>query len=238
MEVGSASETLTVEGAAPLIETTTQQITNTFDAQKVASSANWQQLRHLDPLAPGVAPAGDAGFSNTNGAGFAVNGQRARSNNFQIDGQNNNDNSIGGPSIFFGNQDAISEIQVVTNYSAEYGRNTGSVVNYITKSGSNNFHGTGYEFWAGNTFSSLNNEEKSTIFGFCAPGESSSDGCTSPTVPRYVDNRFGGTIGGPIVKDKVWFFGSTNFEKTRTGGSPSSSAPGSRAYAQRNCSTG
>ncbi len=224
MEVGSASEVLTVEGTAPLIETTTQQITNTFDTKEVASLPIGNNFDTLTLFAPGVAPAGDAGFSNTNGAGFAVNGQRGRSNNFQIDGQNNNDNSIGGPSIFFGNQDAISEIQVVTNYSAEYGRNSGSVVNYITKAGTNSIHGTGYEFWQGNTFSSMTNEEKNPLFGFCGSGVTTN--CNNPVVPRYVDNRFGGTMGGPIVKDKVWFFGSGNFELTRTGGSPSSTGPG------------
>jgi hypothetical protein len=205
LEIGSQAETVTVEGATPLIETTTEQITNTFETEQVASLPIGNNFDSLTLFAPGVAPAGDAGFSNTNGAGFAVNGQRARDNNFQIDGQNNNDNSIGGPSIFFGNQDAIDQIQVVTQYSAEYGRNSGSIVNYITKAGTNNFHGTGYEFWAGNTFASLDNIEKSPLVN--ANG--------ALPIPRYVDNRFGGTIGGPIVKDRVWFFGSANFEKTR-----------------------
>jgi len=134
LEVGSASETVTVESAAPLIEATTNQISQSFTTEQTASLPIGNNFDSLTLFVPGVAAAGDAGFSNTNGSGFVANGQRARSNNFQIDGQNNNDNSIAGPSIFFGNQDAISEVQVVTNYSAEYGRNTGSVVNYFTKS--------------------------------------------------------------------------------------------------------
>jgi hypothetical protein len=233
LEIGSTTETVTVEGTAPLIESTTQQISNIFDSQKVRDLPVGSNLDSLTLFAPGVAAAGDMAFSNNNGSAFLVNGQRTRSNNFQIDGQNNNDNSIGGPSIFFGNQDAISEIQVVTNYTAEYGRNMGAVVNYVTKSGTNAFHGTAYEFWGGNTFASLDNEEKSPLFSgpqglpFCAPGQSASGGtCEQPVVPAYIDNRFGGTIGGPIKKDKVWFFGSANFERTRTGGLPSSSAPG------------
>ena len=100
-------------------------------------------------FAPGVATAGSGGFSNNNGAELSINGQRARSNNYQLDGQNNNDNTIGGPSIFFGNQDTIAELQVVTNFDAEYGRNMGGVVNYITKAGTNAFHGTGYRILAG-----------------------------------------------------------------------------------------
>ncbi len=224
LEVGSPSETVTVEGTAPLIEATTDQITNTFDTQQATTVPIGNNFDTLALFLPGVAPLGDAGFSNTNGEGFSANGQRGRANNFQIDGQGNNDNSIAGPSIFFGNQDAIQEIQVLTNYDAEYGRNMGSVVNYVTKAGTNAFHGTAYEFWQGNTFSSLDNEEKSPVFGFCSPGQDAkATGCTKPVVPQYVDNRFGGTIGGPIWKDKIWFFGSTNFERTRTGGSPSSS---------------
>lgn len=224
LEVGSPSETVTVEGTAPLIEATTDQITNTFDTQQATTVPIGNNFDTLALFLPGVAPLGDAGFSNTNGEGFSANGQRGRANNFQIDGQGNNDNSIAGPSIFFGNQDAIEEIQVLTNYDAEYGRNMGSVVNYVTKQGTNAFHGTAYEFWQGNTFSSLANEEKSPVFGFCSPGQDAvATGCTKPVLPQYVDNRFGGTMGGPIWKDKIWFFGSTNFERTRNGGSPSSS---------------
>jgi outer membrane receptor protein involved in Fe transport len=230
LELGASSETVTVEGTAPLIETTTDQITNTFDTQQATTLPIGNNFDTLALFLPGVSPVGDAGFSNTNGEAFSANGQRGRANNFQIDGQNNNDNSIAGPSIFFGNQDAIQEIQVITNYSAEYGRNMGSVVNYITKQGTNQFHGTAFEFWQGNTFSSLNNEEKSPLFtgangNFCAGGQVSSQAtpCSKPVVPQYVDNRFGGSIGGPIIKDKVWFFGSANFERQRAGGSPNSS---------------
>lgn len=231
LEVGSPSETVTVEGAAPLIEATTDQITNTFDTQQATTVPIGNNFDTLALFLPGVAPLGDAGFSNTNGEGFSANGQRGRANNFQIDGQGNNDNSIAGPSIFFGNQDAIQEIQVLTNYDAEYGRNMGSVVNYVTKAGTNAFHGTAYEFWQGDHFDSLENQEKSALFpgpngNFCAPGQVSSNAipCSKPVVPQYVDNRFGGSVGGPIWKDKMWFFGSTNFERTRTGGSPSSSS--------------
>jgi len=227
LEIGSSAETVTVESSAPLIEATTDQISATFDSKQTTSLPVGNAFDSLALFLPGVSTAGDVSFSNNNGAEFSANGQRARSNNFQLDGQNNNDNGIGGPNIFFGNQDAISEVQVVTNYSAEYGRNMGAVVNYVTKSGTNTFHGTGYEFWQGNTFSSLENEEKSPVFGFCAKGQDPvASGCTVPEMPKFVDNRFGGTIGGPIIKDKLWFFGSTNFERQRFAGSPSSSAPG------------
>ncbi len=224
MEVGASSETLTVEGTPPLVETGTQQITATFDSQQARDLPVGNSLDSLALFIPGVASAGDTGFSNNNGAEISVNGQRARSNNFQIDGQANNDNSIGGPSFFFGNQDAIAELQVVTNYSAEYGRNMGAVVNYVTKQGTNAFHGSGYELFNGSTFDSLTNQSKSAVFGWCQPGQTpEKDGCAATFVPRVVDNRFGGTLGGPVLKDKMWFFGSTHFQRQRFGASPSNS---------------
>ena len=87
---------------------------------------------------PGVANTGSTNFSNTNGAAIGNNGLRGRSNNFQIDGQANNDNSVAGPSIFLSNPDVLGEVQVVSNnFGAEYGRNSGTVVNYVTKAGTN-----------------------------------------------------------------------------------------------------
>jgi Carboxypeptidase regulatory-like domain/TonB-dependent Receptor Plug Domain len=203
LTVGSSRETVTVEGAEPLVQTDTDQLSDTFNAEKVTSVPIGNSFDSLALFIPGVATAGDASFGDNNGAELSVNGQRARANNFQLDGQSNNDNSISGPDIFFGNQDAISEIQVVTNYDAQFGRNTGAVVNYITKAGTNNFHGTAYEFWQGSIFDSLENQEKNPLFGFCVPGQLASTGCDVPTVPGFVDNRFGGTVGGPIKKDKV-----------------------------------
>jgi outer membrane receptor protein involved in Fe transport len=225
LKVGNTSETVTVEGGtAPVVESTTDQLSETFDSKQVASVPLGNTYDSFVLFSAGVATAGSAAFSNNNGAELSVNGQRARSNNFQLDGQNNNDNVIGGSSIFFGNQDTIAELQVVTNFDAEYGRNMGGVVNYITKSGTNAFHGTGFEFWQGDTFDSLQNQEKSPIFGFCPAGVSPSTGCAKPVVPQFVQNQFGGTVGGPIMRDKVWFFGSTNFERERPGGNPFSAS--------------
>ena len=121
LQLGSSTETVTVEGSAPLIEATTDQISDTISSEKISSLPMGNSFDSLALFLPGVASVGDASFSNNNGAEMSVNGLRARANNFQIDGQSNNDNSIAGPSIFFGNQDAISEMQVVTNYDAEFG---------------------------------------------------------------------------------------------------------------------
>jgi outer membrane receptor protein involved in Fe transport len=225
LKIGNNAETVTVEGAAPLVESTTDQISQTFDNKEVANVPLGNTYDSFVLFSPGVATAGSGGFGNNNGAELSINGQRARSNNYQLDGQNNNDNTIGGPSIFFGNQDSIAELQVVTNFDAEYGRNMGGVVNYVTKNGTNDFHGTGYEFWQGDHFDSLQNQEKSPLFGFCPSGVSPSTGCAAPVVPQFVQNQFGGTVGGPIKRDKVWFFGSTNFQRSRTAGAPFASNP-------------
>ena len=220
MDLSTTGETVEVIEAAPILETNTAQVTNTFDTKATADLPTGGGFDSLALYLPGVADTGSNNFSNTNGAGFSSNGLRGRSNNFQIDGQNNNDNSVAGPSIFLGNQDLLGEVSIITNdFSVEYGRASGTVVNYVTKSGTNQFHGSAFEYWTGSWADSHTNEEKSTVFGFCAPGEDPGDGC-EPVAPisRYVENRFGFTGGGPIVKDKAWFFGSGFWDRVRSAG--------------------
>jgi outer membrane receptor protein involved in Fe transport len=220
LKVGNTVETVTVEGTAPLVESTTDQISQTFESKEIANVPLGNTYDSFVLFTPGVATAGSGGFENNNGAELSINGQRGRSNNYQLDGEANNDTVIGGPSFFFGNPDAIAELQVVTNFDAEYGRNMGGVVNYVTKGGANEFHGTGYEFWQGATFDSFPNQDKNPVDGFCVPGQSGASGCLTPVIPRFVQNQWGGTIGGPVKRDKVWFFGSTNWEHQRTSGEP------------------
>jgi outer membrane receptor protein involved in Fe transport len=228
LKLGGTAETVTVEGTAPLVESTTDQISQTFESKEVASIPLGNTYDSFVLFTPGVASSGSGGFENNNGAELSINGQRSRSNNYQLDGEANNDTVIGGPSFFFGNQDAIGELQVVTNFDAEYGRNLGGVVNYVTKGGTNEFHGTGYEFWQGVKFDSFQNQQKSQLINgnYCSPGENpATTGCTPPVIPNFVENQWGGTIGGPIKRDKVWFFGSTNWQHNRTGAVPLSTAP-------------
>lgn len=225
LRVGTSSAQVEVNGATQaLLQTSDSQVTTTFDSQAIQNLPLNNGFDTATELIPGVVSTHAANFSNTNGDNFSVNGQRGRANNFEIDGQSNNDNSISGPQVFFGNQDAISELQVITNdFSAQYGRNAGSVVNYITKSGSNAFHGSGFEFYNGSFLQSLEQQNKSPLAGFCPPGVSPSTGCIPVTVPRSVENRYGGTLGGPILKDKLFFFGSTYWDPIRTGTSASNS---------------
>jgi len=226
MAAGTTKEVVTVEEAQPLVESQTSQITNTFEARKTEDLPIGNGFDQLALLVPGVSSTEGAGFGNSNGARFSINGQRSRANNFEIDGQQNNDNSVAGPSIALSDADIIQEFQVITNYEAQYGHNMGGVVNYITKAGTNAYHGTAYEYYRGNFTDSLGNEEKSPRLGFCTPSQipnATALGCTIPKLAHYVDNQFGGTFGGPILHDKLWYFGSGYFDLTRTGGTPNTS---------------
>ena len=222
MTVGSAAETVEVSGAAALVEAGTAQVTNTIDSQGVKELPIGAGLDALALYMPGVSSAGSVGRGNSNGALFSVNGQRPRSNNFELDGQSINDSSVTGPALFLENKDLIEEYQVLTHYDAQYGRNMGSQVNMITKSGGNSFHGSAFENYRGSTFDSLANNTKSPIFGYCAPQFGITSNCQNPVVPQEVINIFGGTVGGPIVRNKLFFFASALWDRDRAAGSPAS----------------
>src|SRR6266446_1695963 len=126
LEIGEVSATVEVSSAAPLIENSEAQITNAFSARDISQFAGVLENQGLDNLAltvPGVASVRDNSFSNTNGGvGFTVNGLRGRSNDQQIDGQNNNDNSVAGPAGFLSAPEFVEADQITTNnFSAEYG---------------------------------------------------------------------------------------------------------------------
>jgi hypothetical protein len=222
-----AVEQVQVNGlASSLLETTDSQVTTTFDTKTITNMPLNNGFDTVTELIPGVVATGDDNFSNSNGDNYSVNGQSGRYNNFEIDGQANNDNTIGGPQVFFGSQDAIQEIQVITNdYSAQYGRNAGAVENYITKSGTNSFHGSAFDLYQDQFLSSMTNGDKNPVFGYCPPGISPTTGCNAPVLPRYVENRAGATIGGPVIRNKLFFFYSTFWDRVRQGASPSQSLP-------------
>lgn len=198
LELGSPTETVTVTaGTEEIVQRDTSQLQTSFETRKIEelpSNVAGGGIDTLALLAPGVINNPGA-FTNTNGAGLSVNGQRGRSNNFQIDGSDNNDLSIGGPSYFVDNQDSVQEYQIITNnYSAQYGRNQGAIINQVLKSGSNDFHGSAFEFFRDRkNLDSLDNIERRS-------------GQTDPN-PR-VRHVFGGSLGGPIIKNKIFFFGT------------------------------
>ncbi len=202
LDIGTLSSTIEVTNAPPEIESTQAQISTTVTDATIAVFPGILENQGLDMLAltvPGVVNNRDLGFSNTNGVGFAVNGIRGRNNDQQVDGQNNNDNSIGGPALFVSDSEFVSEYQITTsNFGAEYGRNSGSVVNVVTKSGTNNYHGSLYGTENNQRLDTRTNTEKAF------------EGLSS--VPTFNDLFLGGTIGGPIIKDKLFFFGGDNAE--------------------------
>ena len=224
LSVSSSAQEVSVSTSQNLLETTQAQVTSTFDSAQITDLPTGGGLDRLTLLIPGVVRTLGDNFSNTNGVGFSSNGQRGRSNNFEIDGQSNNDNSVAGPQYFFRNEDSLQELQVLTNnFGAQYGRNQGSIVNYITKSGTNAFHGTAFENYVGSWGSSLTQGQKSVLLGFCAPGQVTSAAvpCTTIVVPRVTANEFGGSFGGPVFKDKLFFFYSVLFRRITNGASPS-----------------
>ncbi len=163
-------------------------------------------LDNLALFVPGVTAARDNGFSNTNGgSGFQVNGIRGRNNDQEIDGQNNNDNSVGGPSLFVSDTEFVQQYVLVTNqFGPEYGRNAGSVVNIITKSGTNSLHGSLYGNENNSVMNALTNQEKQFVVN--------PDGSHLTEVPRLNDEFAGFTLGGPLVKNKLFLFGGFDEE--------------------------
>jgi hypothetical protein len=218
LSVGETSTTVEVTSAAPLIETTQSQVTNTFSGTMLNQFAGVQENEGLDRMAlfvPGVVATRSDNFSNTNGTGFSSNGLRGRNNDQEIDGQNNNDNSVGGPSLFLSNVEFVQQYVLVTNqFGPEYGRNAGSVVNVITKSGTNAWHGSVFGQERSSYLQALSNTQKNIN----KPGTPAplTPGCpTSPQVlcnpftgpPRFNEEFSGGAIGGPVVKNKWFLFG-------------------------------
>ena len=201
MKVGGQSETVEVKGEAPLIETSNATLGIVIDEKKIVDlPLNGRNFAQLGTLIPGVvaAPAGlgglagDAtpgGFGNVTGS-FNVNGQRNQSNNFLLDGATNNDTFNTG-FVLRPPPDAIQEFKILTHsYNAEYGRNSGSVTNVVTKSGSNQWHGGLWEFNRNDQFQERN---------YFVPA--------TQAKPTLKQNQFGASLGGPLVKDKLFAFG-------------------------------
>jgi len=202
MELGSVQTTVTVEaGAGQIIDTQSGQIGESLGQEEIANLP----IGSLNPAElamtlPGVQDVPSNG-SVTNGVGFSVNGTRPRANNFLIDGQDNNDYGISGQAFQPNNVGAIQEVSILTNtYNAEYGRGGGSVTNYIYKSGTNSFHGDAWEINRNSAFAAI-------------PAQNKFAGSTSN--PLDNENTFGFDFGGPAIKDKLFFFGTAQWDRER-----------------------
>src|SRR5215471_4117754 len=220
LKPAGAAESVTVTAEAPIVETTRTNVAASVNDRAVANlPTNGRNFIDFVLLTPGVARdaarTGDISFG----------GQRGTLNSLQIDGADNNNTFFGqalgrtgsGRAPYQFSQDAVQEFQVNTNgYSAEFGRAGGAVINVVTKSGSNQVHGTAFEFYRdrsmnANTF--FNNaagrftaDPAAGPPSLVVPAGSPSVGKLRRPVPALHVNQFGGNIGGPIVKDKAFFF--------------------------------
>ncbi|HME98403.1 MAG TPA: carboxypeptidase regulatory-like domain-containing protein [Terriglobia bacterium] len=196
-------DSVVVTDDVPILNTTTAEVGVQFDEKRLAelpisgqfaSGGGFRDVFAVALSAPGVSQINNGNTSFANGTPFSSNGMRQRGNNYTIDGQDSNDPSVSGRSQFMNNPDVVKEVRLITNqFAAEYGRSAGSIVNAITKSGSNSFHGSAFEFYNGNHLNSMSNLDK-------AAG--------NKAAPFLIEHQFGGTVGGPILKDKTFFFGS------------------------------
>ena len=209
LKVGSTAETVTVTGAAALLQTDSSEDGQVIGSREVQNlPLNGREYADLAALVPGVRRnVLENSTDSSRDASFDVNGQRSEFNNFLLDGLDNN--AYGTSNQGFSNQaippspDAIDEFKVETdNYSAEYGRMPGAVINVSIKSGTNKFHGIGYDY--------IRNTDLNAIGPFAAPINAVTGKSQKPTLQR---NQFGGTFGGPIFKDKLFFF--VDYEGTR-----------------------
>src|SRR5215510_2045430 len=206
LKVGMAKENVTVEVQSVSVETTGSTISGLVDEKKIRDlPLDGRDITQLIFLQPGVVESrGSAQTSNTGrGSRFSVSGARPSQNLFQIDGTTINDalnNTPGNAQGFLIGVETIKEFRVLTNtYSAEYGRAAGGVFIAVTKSGTNEFHGSAFDFLRND------NLDARQFFDRCPNINPNCDGGGKPEFRR---NQFGGSFGGPIITDKTFFFGS------------------------------
>ena len=216
LQVGQVASTVEVTAAAANIDTTTAQVQNTFETQELQdlpTASTGSGVINLSLLNAGVTSSGGVGV----GTGPSVGGQRPRNNNFTIEGIDNNSVSVTGPLVTIPN-DAVAEFTVLQNqFSPDFGHSSGGQFNQVIKSGSNSFHGMAYEYLENRNLNAADN------LSFIDQ---------NPLHPRYDNNRFGGNFGGPIKRNKMFFF--ADWEYNPIGGSASGGliyAPTAAGYA-------
>lgn len=210
LQVSGVAQTVEVTEAGAVIDTTTAQIQNTFtqeQSQQIPmagmAGTNGLGVLNLSLLNAGVTSSGGTGY----GAGPSIGGQRPTSNSFTIEGVDNNEKSVTGPIVYVANEN-ISEFTVLQNeFRAEYGHSSGGQFNSVIRGGTNSFHGSIYEYFQNRNL-------------FANDQSFANQGILSP--PRYDQNRLGANYGGPIKRNKLFFFGG--FEYNPLGQASTSSA--------------
>jgi hypothetical protein len=220
LQVGGAGDVIDIVSDAVALQTQDAARTGTITGREITELP----VSTLNPVdlvftLPGVvSPGSGGGF--VQGTEFSINGLRPRANNQLIDGTDNNDNSIAGQAFQPALRDAFQEVSILGgNNTAEYGRGGGAVVNLITKSGSNQFHGSVYNLINTSSLSSLTS------------GQKINQGFTG--VPVSIQNQPGFSFGGPILKDKLFFFGTYQNTTFRTSGASATAiVPTANGFAQ------
>jgi hypothetical protein len=214
VQIGATNEVVEVSaGGTELVDTTTTTLSKGFNDRQVVELAQTNiggafggGVNNLALIAPNVSSSGGVGV----GTGGSIGGQRPRNNNFVVDGVDNNDKAVTGPQIYV-SPETVSEFSLLANqFSAEFGRSNGGQFVTVTKSGTNQFHGTGYSFFQNRYLNALDNLQKRA-----GVIRERIQGREDDFMPRSDFARYGGNVGGPIFKDKLFFF--TSFERIQTG---------------------
>jgi hypothetical protein len=202
MQLGAAQEVVDVTSEAPLVDTSSTQLGAVVNNRSVNElPLNERDTYQFLQLQPGVqsqlGSSGGTFYGSDKAGSVSVNGGRGRANNFSVNGGDANDTFVNAAAVQ-PTPDAIDEFRVITNtFDAEYGRNSGAVVNVVTKSGTNSLHGDVYEYFRNKV---LNGQ-----------------GYLNSAKPQFNQNQFGGTLGGPVIKDRTFFFGSFEGRRVRKG---------------------
>ncbi len=241
LTIGVTGEVVEISaGGAELVDTTTTNLAKGFNERQVsdlAQTATGAGVYNLALIAPNVSSSGGVGV----GTGGSVGGQRPRNNNFVVDGIDNNDKSVTGPQVYI-SPESISEFSLLANqYSAEFARSTGGQFITVTKSGTNEFHGTAYGFFRNRHLNALDNQDKLKGIRRCyTVGDAT-------CLPRSDYGRFGFNVGGPLYlprfgeggspviggKDRLFFF--AGYERLQTGNAASAAgiqAPTAAGFAR------
>ncbi|HWY68413.1 MAG TPA: carboxypeptidase regulatory-like domain-containing protein [Terriglobales bacterium] len=215
LPVAAGNETVQVSAEAPVVETTRSSVSDTVGDRQIANlPTNGRNFLDFTLLTPGVTR------DYTRGGDLSFAGQRGTLNSLTVDGTDNNNTFFGqtlgrtgsGRAPYQFSQDAVQEFQVNSNsYSAELGRAGGAVINVVTKSGTNSFHGTAFEFFRDRGLNA--NDPIYSLQRAFAQGA----GSALPVKPGYHFNQFGGNVGGPVIKDKLFFFFDYDGQRNLTG---------------------
>ena len=207
LSLGAISEIVVASDRRNLLDTEDSQLSSLVDHRRIRDlPLNGRNVYSLATLQPGVIPAMSSVAGAEGQSAFFAAGSRFRGNNFTLDGQTNNDGSASGVPVVTPTVDTVQEFRVIrNNFSAEFGTHSGSVINVVTKSGSNQFHGSVWEFHRNVAL------DAGEVFDPFDPATGKKD--KAP----LIQNQFGFTFGGPMIEDRLFFFGSYEGFRRRGG---------------------